>query len=270
MTASPKRWEGRRFSFSVADWRLSSGRGTAGGWWSRCWRLISRSRQPLRFVPGLPELTVGAQSCQEAADTGGQVWAAGRGRRQGRRQGRRRLPKACSLEVPSWREAAVRVGNGAPLIALARGCWLKGWSPGPGGCARDRSFQKHSFEGKRCSRDLSELRGVPQRDARAPCACGLFSPLRSSTQLPCISGVLLVLLLGTCRGQFGDRCVPRRAGRADQWGDQPARVTGDESHQGWYPRAAGQRRSRAAQQGSWEGQRLRGGMEHGFWLLTPL
>lgn len=162
---------GGGFLFSLADWKHSSGRGTAVGWLVCLWRLLvllfwvfssppPPLRQALHFVPGLQELAAGAQGCQGGRQTRagrcGLRDATGRGRGRGRHCCR---GLALSMSLAGGKQ---RSGRGddtrdppPPLPAPAAGpegrenVQVRGLFR----CPRERWK-------KRCSRDLSALRGA--------------------------------------------------------------------------------------------------------------
>lgn len=235
---------GGGFLFSLADWKHSSGRGTAVGWLVCLWRLLVLLFWVFSSPPPPPPLAAGFAFCSRvarvgggraglsggAADTGGQVWAAGR-HGTGTGTGTALLPRACSLNVPSWREAAIGAGGrhtgpSPPLPAPAAGpegrenVQVRGLFR----CARERWK-------KRCSRDMSALRGaaVSRGGMLGHGVCAGSSPPPALPAVPrtCPAprGFGLRCCWGTRRGQFGARWVPGRAGFAGQWGDQLPGVT---------------------------------------------
>lgn len=177
MTASSRRWEGRRwdrrrvcFPRLAAQLRPRDGRRSAG------LRRVSPA-QALLFAPGL---AAAAQGCQRG-DTGGQVpnctggYGSGDGDSDPARQGH-----CCHGVVLSGGKQRSGRREWSFSLPCTQGCHVKGWTRGPGGCASAGSSQKQPgvVGGKQCSRDTRGF-GVPQRDGCSGTVCMSipFTPL---------------------------------------------------------------------------------------------
>lgn len=237
MTASPRRWDGRRFF-------IFTGRLEAQLWARDGCRLVGLLVKSFGFVVlvfFLPPLAAGFAFCSRVARVGGGRAGLSGGRQTragrcglrdatGRGRGRhccRGLALAMSLAGGKQRSGRGDGTRDPPPIACTHG-----WPRGPGECASAGCFQIRS----------GEVRG---NGAHGTCRCsvGPRCPAGGCSGTVCVWALLppplptvphtcptprgfgLRCCWGTCRGQFGDRWVPGRAGFAGQWGDQLPGVT---------------------------------------------